>query len=82
MKPKTQAEQIQWCGERVKVAKEKAPEKYSQFENLVKAEMQKSNVGALEAAINLSMQVKNDSVMHLWFMGVASCLIENDVVSV
>lgn len=81
-KPKTEAEKIQWCGEQVKIAKEQAPEKYKQFEALVKAEMKKSKVGALEAAINLSMQVKDDTVMHLWFMGVASCLIENEEVSV
>jgi hypothetical protein len=74
-KPRTETEKIIWCGEQVRVAKDKNPKKYEDIKALVKAEMTKSNVGPLEAAINLCMQVKNDAVLHLWFMGMADCLI-------
>ena len=77
IKPKTQAEQIEWCGKQIKIAKIKAPEKYNEIEKLIKLEMKKSNVGELEAAINLCMNFKNDSVLHLWFLGVSALLIEN-----
>jgi hypothetical protein len=75
MKPKTQAEQIEWAGQQAREAKTLAPQKYAQYLSLIQVEMKKEDIDPLEAAINICQQV-NDSVAHLWLLGVAANMIE------
>lgn len=75
----SQAEKLQKCAEFVREAKAAQPKAYEIIHSMLFNRANQEGKDILETAIDFCMENKNDTVMHLWYMGVATIMIEEEV---
>lgn len=74
-------ERIIWCAGQVTTARKKEPRKYQIIKALLNNELRTPGTNALDAATNLMVRFGNDPLLHVWLIGTACHIMNEQLIS-